>query len=105
MKNIKDSLFEWRKHFMKTLFSAIFFALPIIILFLPSGGYIFRIDEGDYEIYKWFIFAFIAVSTIGNNILSYRCENYEQTIEKMNDEIELLKDEVKSLKKKDNKDL
>ena len=103
MKNIKDSLFEWRKHFMMTLFSAILFALPIIILFLPSG-YIFRSDEGDYEIYKWFIFAFIAISTIGNNILSSRCENYEQTIEKMNDEIELLKDEVKSLKKKDNKD-
>ena len=104
MKNIKDSLFEWRKHLMMTLFSAILFALPIIILFLPSG-YIFRSDEGDYEIYKWFIFAFIAASTIGNNILSSRCENYEQTIEKMNDEIELLKNEVKSLKNKDNKDL
>ena len=104
MKNIKDSLFEWRKHYMMTLFSAILFALPIIILFLPSG-YTFRIDESDYEIYKWFIFAFIAISTVGHNILISRCENYEKTIEKMNDEIELLKDEVKSLKKKDNKDL
>ena len=97
MKTIKDSLFEWRKHFVITFFSALFFSLPIIILFLPSG-------EGGYEIYKWFIFAFIAASTIGNNILISRCENYEKTIEKMNDEIECLKDEVKLLKKKDNKD-
>lgn len=104
MKNIKESLFEWRKHFMTTLFSALLLSLPIIILFLPSGGYIFRIDESDYEIYKWFIFAFISISTIGHNILISRCENYEKTIEKMNDEIEFLKDEVKSLKKKENKD-
>lgn len=104
MKNIKDSLFEWRNHFKNTFFSALFFSLPFIILFLPSGSYIFVSDVGDYEIYKWFIFAFIAVSIVGHNILISRCENYEKTIEKMNGEIECLKDEVKSLKKKDNKD-
>ena len=93
MKNIKESLFEWRKHFMTTLFFALLFALPIITVVLPIGS--------DYETYKWLIFGFIVVSSIGHNILISRCENYEQTIEKMNDEIEILKDEVESLKKKD----
>ena len=93
MKNIKDSLFEWRKHLIITLFGALFFTLPIIAVVLPIGS--------DYETYKWFIFGFIVVSSIGHNILISRCENYEETIEKMNDEIEILKDEVKSLKKKD----
>ena len=93
MKNIKDLLFEWRKHLIITLFGALFFALPIIAVVLPIGS--------DYETYKWFIFGFIVVSSIGHNILISRCENYEQTIEKMNDEIEILKDDVESLKKKD----
>ena len=93
MKNIKDSLFEWRKHLIITLFGALFFALPIIAVVLPIGS--------DYETYKWFIFGFIVVSSIGHNILISRCENYKQTIEKMNDEIEILKDDVESLKKKD----
>lgn len=93
MKNIKDSLFEWRKHLIITLFGALFFALPIIAVVLPIGS--------DYETYKWFIFGFIVVSSIGHNILISRCDNYEETIEKMNDEIEILKDEVESLKKKD----
>ena len=93
MKNIKDSLFEWRKHLIITLFGALFFALPIIAVVLPIGS--------DYETHKWLIFGFIVVSSIGHNILISRCENYEQTIEKMNDEIEILKDDVESLKKKD----
>ena len=91
MKNIKESLFEWRKHYMVTLFSALFFALPLIVVFLPSMS--------NYETYKWCVFGFIIASTIGFNILITRCENYEQTIEMMNDEIETLKDEVESLKK------
>ena len=95
MKNIKDSLFEWRKHYMVTLFSALFFALPCIVVFLPSMS--------NYETYKWCVFGFIIASTIGFNLLIARCENYEQTIEKMNDEIETLKGEVESLKKKDDK--
>ena len=94
MKNIKESLFEWRKHFMMTLFCALLYTLPIIAVVLPIVS--------DYETYKWLIFGFIAVSSIGHNILISRCENYEQTIEKMNDEIECLKDEVKSLKKTTN---
>ena len=92
MKNIKESLFEWRKHLMMTLFSALFFALPSIFVFLPSGT--------NYETYKWYIFGFIVASTIGHNIIITRCENYEQTIKKMNDEIESLKDELNDLKKK-----
>ena len=92
MKNIKDSLFKWRKHYMLTLFSVLLFPLPIIAAFLPYGI--------DYETYKWFIFGFIIASTIGFNILITRCENYEQTIEMMNDEIEMLKDELNDLKKK-----
>ena len=99
MKNIKDSLFEWRNHYKTTLFCALLFSLPTIIVCIPSG-YIFGSDESDYEIYKWFIFGFIVISTIGYNILISRCENYEQTIEKMNDEIECLKDELNDLKKK-----
>lgn len=92
MKNIKNSLFEWRKHYMMTLFSALFFALPFIAVFLPYGS--------DYETYKWYVFGFIIASTISINLLITRCENYEQTIEKMNDEIETLKDELNDLKKK-----
>lgn len=91
MKNVKDSLFKWRKHLMMTLFSALFFALPFIVVFLPYGS--------DYETYKWLIYVFIIVSTFTFNILIARCENYENTIEKINDEIETLKDEVESLKK------
>ena len=93
MKNIKETLFECRKHFMMTLFCALLFALPIIAVVLPIGS--------DYETYKWLIFGFIIASIVGYNILISRCENYEDTIEKMNDEIEILKDEVESLKKKD----
>lgn len=59
----------------------------------PSGS--------NFETYHWLIFGFIIASIVGYNILLSRCENYEETIEKMNDEIEILKDEVKSLKKKD----
>ena len=91
MKNIKETLFEWRKNLMMTLFSALIFALPSIVVFLPYGS--------NYETYKWYIFGFIVASTIGHNILITRCENYEQTIKKMNDEIEKLKDDVESLKK------
>ena len=100
MKNIKDSLFEWRKHLTMTLLCALLFALPTIIVCIPSG-YLFGSDDSDYEIYKWFIFGFIVASSVGHNILISRCENYEQTIEKMNDEIEHLKGEVESLKKED----
>ena len=92
MKNIKDLLFEWRKHYMSTLFSVLLFSLPCIVVFLPSGN--------GYETYKWLIFGFIIAATIGFNLLIARCENYEQTIEKMNDEIESLKDELNDLKKK-----
>ena len=92
MKNIKESLFEWRKHYMVTLCGALLFSLPTIAVFLPYGS--------DYETYKWYVFGFIIASTIGLNILITRCENYEQTIEKMNDEIEMLKDELNDLKKK-----
>ena len=95
MKHIKESLFEWRKHYMATLFSVLLFSLPSIVVFLPSGN--------GYETYKWLIFGFIIAATIGFNLLIARCENYEQTIEKMNDEIETLKGEVESLKKKDDK--
>ena len=102
MKNKKDTLFKWRKHFTMMWLCALLFALPTIILCIPSG-HIFGSDDGDYEIYKWVIFGFIVVSTVVYNILFYRCENYEQTIENMNDEIECVKDEVKDLKKKDNK--
>ena len=98
MKNIKDSLFEWRKHLMITLLCALLLALPTIVVFLPIG-YIFGSDKIDYETYKWYVFGFIVVSTVGYNILISRCGNYEQTIEKMNNEIETLKDELKSLKK------
>ena len=91
MKNIKDSLFEWRKHFTMTLLCALLFSLPTIAVFLPYGS--------GYEIYKWLIYGFIIASTFVFNILIACCENYEQTIEKMNDEIETLKDEVESLKK------
>ena len=91
MKNIKESLFEWRKHFAMTLLCALLFSLPTIAVFLPYGS--------GYEIYKWLIYGFIIVSTFTFNILIARCENYEQTIEKMNEEIETLKDEVESLKK------
>ena len=93
MKNVKDSLFEWRKHYMSTLFGVLLFTLPSIVVFLPSGN--------GYETYKWLIFGFIIASIVGYNILIFRCENYEDTIEKMNDEIEILKDDVESLKKKD----
>lgn len=91
MKNIKDSLFEWRNHFTMTLLCALLSTLPIIAVVLPIGS--------DYETYKWLIFGFIVVSSIGHNILISRCENYEQTIEKMNDEIEYLKDELNVLKR------
>ena len=91
MKNIKESLFEWRKHYMVTLFSVLMFSLPSIVVFLPFIN--------GYETCKWLIFGFIVASTIGFNLLIARCENYEQTIEKMNDEIETLKDEVETLKK------
>ena len=91
MNNIKETLFEWRKNLMMTLFSALIFALPSIVVFLPYGS--------NYETYKWYIFGFIVASTIGHNIIITRCENYEQTIKKMNDEIEKLKDEVETLKK------
>lgn len=94
MKNIKDSLFEWRNHLITTFFGALFFALPSIVVFSPSLG-------SNFETYKWLIFGFIIASIVGYNILISRCENYEDTIEKMNDEIEILKDEVKLLKKKD----
>ena len=93
MKNIKETLFEWRKNLMMTLFSALIFALPSIVVFLPYGS--------NYETYKWYIFGFIVASTIGHNIIITRCENYEKNSEKMNDEREILKDEVESLKKKD----
>ena len=92
MKNIKNSLFEWRKHYMVTLCGVLLFSLPTIAVFLPY--------ESDYEIYKWYIFGFIIASTIGINLLITRCDNYEQTIEMMNDEIETLKDELNDLKKK-----
>ena len=92
MKNIKDSLFEWRNHFITTFFGALFFALPSIVVFFPWNNFF------DY---KWLIFGFIIASIVGYNMLISRCENYEETIEKMNDEIEILKDEVKALKKKD----
>lgn len=94
MKNIKDSLFEWRNHFITTFFGAMFFALPSIVVFFPFLG-------SNFETYEWLIFGFIIASIVGYNILIFRCENYEDTIEKMNDEIEILKDEVKLLKKKD----
>ena len=95
MKNIKDSLFEWRNHFITTFFGALFFALPSIVVFSPS------FLGSNFFDYKWLIFGFIIASIVGYNILISRCENYEDTIEKMNDEIEILKDEVESLKKKD----
>ena len=92
MKNIKDSLFEWRNHFITTFFGALFFALPSIVVFFPWS---------NFETYHWLIFGFIIASIVGYNMLISRCENYEETIEKMNDEIEILKDGVDSLKKKD----
>ena len=73
-------------------FGALFFALPSIVVFFPWS---------NFETYHWLIFGFIIASIVGYNMLISRCENYEETIEKMNDEIEILKDEVKSLKKKD----
>ena len=76
---------------MVTLCGVLLFSLPSIAVFLPYGS--------GYELYKWFIYVFIIASTFTFNILIARCENYEQTIEKMNDEIESLKDEVESLKK------
>ena len=76
---------------MITLCGVLLFSLPTIAVFLPYGS--------DYEIYKWLIYVFIIASTFTFNILIARCENYEQTIEMMNDEIETLKDEVESLKK------
>ena len=91
MKNIKESLFEWRKHLIITFFGTLFFALPSIVVFFPSGS--------NFETYKWLIYGFIIASTFAFNILIACCENYEQTIEKMNDEIETLKDEVELLKK------
>ena len=91
MKNIINSLFEWRKHYMITLCGVLLFSLPTIAVFLPYGS--------GYENYKWLIYVFIIASTFTFNILIARCENYEQTIEMMNDEIETLKDEVESLKK------
>ena len=91
MKNIKDSLFEWRKHYMVTLCGVLLFSLPPIAVFLPYGS--------GYKIYKWLLHGFIIASTFTFNIFIARCENYEQTIEMMNDEIETLKDEVESLKK------
>ena len=96
MKNVKETLFEWRKHFMMTLFGALLSTLPIIAVVLTIGS--------DYETYKWLIFGFIVVLSIGHNILISRCENYEQTIDKMNDEIETLKEEVESLKKTTNEE-
>ena len=92
MKNIKDSLFEWRKHIIITCFGTLCFALPSIVVFFPWS---------NFETYHWLIFDFIIASIVGYNMLISRCENYEDTIEKMNDEIEILKDEIKSLKKKD----
>ena len=92
MKNIKESLFEWRKHYMVTLCGVLLFSLPTIAVFLPYGS--------GYEIYKWLIYGFIIAATFTFNILIARCENYEQTIEMMNDEIETLKDELNDLKKK-----
>ena len=74
-----------------TLLCALLFSLPTIAVFLPYGS--------GYEIYKWLIYGFIIASTFTFNILIARCENDENTIEKMNDEIETLKDEVESLKK------
>ena len=92
MKNIKDSLFEWRKHYMVTLCGVLLFSLLAIAVFLPY--------RDGYETYKWLIYVFIIASTFTFNILIARCENYEQTIEMMNDEIEMLKDELNDLKKK-----
>ena len=76
---------------MVTLCGVLLFSLPTAAVFLPY--------ESDYEIYKWLIYVFIIATTFTFNILIARCENYEQTIEMMNDEIETLKDEVESLKK------
>ena len=93
MKNIKDSLFEWRKHLIITFFGALFLALSSIVVFFPSGS--------NFECYKWLIVGFIIASIVGYNTLISRWEKYEETSEKTNGEIEILKDEVESLKKKD----
>ena len=68
MKNIKDSLFEWRKHLIITFFGALFFALPSIVVIFPSGSNFFD--------YKWHIFSFINASIVGYNILISHCQNY-----------------------------
>lgn len=93
MKNIKDTLFDWRKHWFVNLLTALMFALPTIIIFIPAG------IHSDYEVNKWYIYMAIVGITLGVHMIYGRLEDHEKTIEMMNSEIEKLKEEIGGLKK------
>lgn len=92
MKNLKDSLYNWRKHWIEGLLDGILFTLPTIMLFLPIG------NQSEYEINKWYVYAAIVGITLILNFIYIRLEDYETTIEILNNEIENLKTEIGELK-------
>ena len=94
MKNIKDTLFDWKKHWFVNFLIALMFSLPIIIIFMPIG------NQSDYEVNKWYIYIAIVGITLVVNMIYSRFEDHEKTIDIMNSEIESLKKEIVELKNK-----
>lgn len=94
MKNIKETLFEWRKHWFVNFLTALIFTVPTIIIFMPIAY------QSDYEVNKWYIYMAIVGITLGVNMIYGRLGDHEKTIEIMNSEIESLKKEIVELKKK-----
>lgn len=94
MKNIKETLFDWKKHWFVNFLTALMFALPTIIIFMPTG------NQSNYEVNKWYIYMAIVGITLGLHMIYGRLEDHEKTIDIMNSEIESLKKEIVELKNK-----
>lgn len=93
MKNIKDTLFDCRKHWFMSFLGNLIFSLPVCAIFLPVG------NQSDYEVNKWYIYMAIVSIILALNQIYKIFEDHDKTIEKMNDEIEKLKEEIGKLKK------
>ena len=94
MRNIKETLFDWKKHWFVNFLIALMFALPTIIIFMPIG------NQSDYEVNKWYIYIAIVGITLVVHMIYSRLEDHEKTIDIMNSEIESLKKEIVELKNK-----
>lgn len=94
MKNIKDTLYEWRKLWYVTIATCIIADAPIAIWILPVG------NCGTWEISKWGYYTAICALLVCSTIAADRLLHHERTIEKMNEEIEELKEEIGKLKNK-----